>query len=225
MWYRLAFIQSLLLLGYYLTYFGPFTTLPPIVIVAIFFGATEALFSIHIMHDACHASITHNPKVWKYIGSSFDFQVGASFFAWVHQHVIGHHLYTNVQGADPDIGENEVDFRRVSPVQQWFWFYKFQHIYAPIVYGLLTFKYRLQDWQAFVLRTNGQIRVLKPSDFHVWAFILGKVSHVATGLQFLSTPVKPNPSSQVDDDWAMLQVTTTQDYSHGNKLLPCYQVL
>lgn len=24
-------------------------------------------------------------------------------YAWIHQHVIGHHSYTNIDGADPDI--------------------------------------------------------------------------------------------------------------------------
>ena len=24
-------------------------------------------------------------------------------YAWIHQHVLGHHSYTNIDGADPDI--------------------------------------------------------------------------------------------------------------------------
>ena len=24
-------------------------------------------------------------------------------YAWIHQHVLGHHPYTNIDGADPDI--------------------------------------------------------------------------------------------------------------------------
>lgn len=99
---------------------------------AILYGAAQALFSMHVLHDASHCGISHKPirmssllfylylshlnseknppfinnliTVWRYIGVTFDFLVGGSFFAWLHQHSIGHHLYTNVRGADPDLG-------------------------------------------------------------------------------------------------------------------------
>lgn len=120
--------------------------------------------------------------VWRYIGVSFDFLVGGSFFAWLHQHSIGHHLYTNVRGADPDlgilllpliwifislfsfwhklvacyllnfIGDGDMDFRRVSPAQTWRPIYKYQHFYAPMLYGFLTFKSRYSLY--FILFIN-----------------------------------------------------------------------
>lgn len=259
MFARLFISFALVIISYYTTYLAPFASTALLVLSAILHGFSEAIFSIHVMHDACHAAVTHNPKVWKYLGATFDLLIGTSFFAWNHQHVIGHHLYTNIRGADPDIGENEQDFRRVSPAQQWIWVYKYQHIYAPILYGLLSIKYRLQDWQTFVLRTNGQIRVLHPSFFNVVVFIVGKVlfigtriilplyffsvgrvlmalliaelasgyylawvfqvSHVALGLDFYTTSIEPGtPASDIDEDWAIVQVRTTQDYAHGNKL-------
>lgn len=33
---------------------------------------------------------------------------GLSFTAWNNQHVVGHHIYTNVAGVDPDL---PVDFK------------------------------------------------------------------------------------------------------------------
>ena len=42
--------------------------------------------------------------MWRIVGVSFDFIIGGSFYAWLHQHALGHHLYTNVRGADPDLG-------------------------------------------------------------------------------------------------------------------------
>jgi len=179
-------------------------------------------------------------------------------FAWLHQHVIGHHLYTNVRGADPDLGEGDVDFRRVSPAQEWRPIYKYQQFYAPMMYGFLPFKARIMDADTFISRTNGRIRVLNPSLFYVISYLMGKVcwtivrlvlplfslslgrlmitffiaeflmgyylafvfqvSHVATDLDFLATPLPPAPAAKIDEDWAVSQLRTTQDYSHGSKI-------
>jgi len=215
----------------------------------------EGLMGLHVLHDACHASITHRPGVWKWVGSTFDLFVGASYFAWIHQHVLGHHLYTNVRGADPDLGDADVDFRRISPHQKWLWFHRYQHIYAPLLYGLLSFKYRMQDFSTFFSRINGRIRVVNIPIFYVVMFVLGKalfivarliiplffmplthflvvfivaelvlgyylsvnfqVSHIAPDLDFFNTPVPPTKQRDIQDDWAISQVRTTQDYGHG----------
>lgn len=37
-----------------------------------------------------------------------------SFTAWINQHVVGHHIHTNVAGVDPDLPVNFTsDFRRI----------------------------------------------------------------------------------------------------------------
>lgn len=255
---RLAFIYLILFTTYYITYIAPPSSILLTILTAIMYGVAEALFSMHILHDASHCGISHSPTVWKWVGSSFDFFIGGSYFAWLHQHAIGHHLYTNVRGADPDLGEGDHDFRRVSPAQTWRPVYKYQHIYAPLLYGLLPFKARIQDSESFVRRVNGRIRVVNPSLFYVIAYLIGKVnlvvirfviplffmslgrlmlsffiaefvlgyylafvfqvSHVAPGLDLMATPLPPAPASKIDEDWAISQIRTTQDYGFGNRL-------
>lgn len=57
------------------------------------------------------------------------------------QHVVGHHIYTNVFGADPDLPETTTgDLRRLVHRQRWSSLYKYQHIYMPPLYGLLGLK-------------------------------------------------------------------------------------
>jgi fatty acid desaturase len=169
---------------------------------------------------------------------------------------MGHHLYTNVRGADPDLGEGDTDFRRVSPAQTWYPIYKYQHIYAPLMYGLLPFKARIVDSDCFIRRVNGRIRVVAPSTFFLVAYLVGKmnfiitrfvvplffmslgrlmlsffiaefilgyylafvfqVSHVATDVDFLATPLPPAPAAKIDEDWAVSQIRTTQDYAFGS---------
>eukprot|EP01132_Coremiostelium_polycephalum_P007883 gene7883-9702_t len=225
---------------------------------ALVFGLGQSLFAIHTMHDACHAAVTHNPSVWKWVGAAFDFITGGSFYAWNHQHVIGHHLYTNVRNADPDLGAGEIDFRIVTPYQTRSWYHKYQHIYAPILYGLYTFKYRIQDNETFLKHCNGAIRANNPTNFDVIAYIAGKisfvffriflplqyhtftefivyflitelffgyyltinfqVSHIAENLKFYGTSTRPDEPAQINEDWAILQVKTTQDYGHGSHI-------
>jgi fatty acid desaturase/predicted heme/steroid binding protein len=252
---RMITIYVLLFSLYYLAHFVNLNSVLLTALAAIMYGCAQALFSMHILHDASHCAVTHSPTAWRFIGVTFDFLIGGSFFAWLHQHSLGHHLYTNVRGADPDLGEGEVDFRRVSPAQSWRPIYKYQHYYAPVLYGLLPFKARVIDSDTFISRVNGRIRVLNPSLFYVITYLMGKVSfivfrlvlplfvmslgrlmltfflaefvlgyyltfvfqvsHVATNLDFLATPLPPAPPAKIDEDWAVSQLKTTQDYSHN----------
>lgn len=54
--------------------------------------------------------------MWKAVGAiSQDFFNGASMYAWTHQHVFGHHTYTNIDGVDPDIYTPEaVSFHNIN---------------------------------------------------------------------------------------------------------------
>lgn len=255
---RIASIYAIFFLAYYLVHFVSLSSIPLSILFAIMFGVAEALFSMHILHDASHCSVSHNPLAWKLIMSTFDFLIGGSCYSWLHQHSIGHHLYTNVRGADPDLGEGDVDFRRVSPAQVWRPVYKYQHIYAPLFYGLYSFKARIMDSEVFIYRINGRIRVGNPSMYNVVTYLLGKVSfitfrfviplffmslgrlmltfflaefvlgyylgfvfqvnHVASDLDMMATPLPPAPAAKIDEDWAISQIRTTQDYAYNDKI-------
>jgi len=84
-----------------------------------------------------------------------------SFEAWLHQHTVGHHIYTNVLSIDPDCPmEATDDIRRILPHQKWSARYWLQWIYLPILYCLYALKVRIQDiTQFWGLSMNGNIRV------------------------------------------------------------------
>lgn len=64
----------------------------------------QVLPLLHIMHDASHAAIGHNETWWKVVGRfTMDWFAGASMMSWHHQHTVGHHVYTNLLGVDPDM--------------------------------------------------------------------------------------------------------------------------
>jgi hypothetical protein len=61
-----------------------------------------------MMHDACHSAIGYSEAWWKVIGrSTMDFLTGGDMKHWHHQHVLGHHVYTNVMGMWEGEGRGE----------------------------------------------------------------------------------------------------------------------
>eukprot|EP00003_Mantamonas_plastica_P026868 TRINITY_DN562_c0_g1_i1.p1 TRINITY_DN562_c0_g1~~TRINITY_DN562_c0_g1_i1.p1 ORF type:complete len:352 (-),score=93.24 TRINITY_DN562_c0_g1_i1:562-1617(-) len=139
-------------------------------------GFSAALVGLMPLHDASHMTIGHNPLVWKFFGATHDLINGASFFVWIHQHVLGHHPYTNVGGMDPDIDTVEHDIRRIKPYQRWLPFYVAQHFYVPFVYGLLAWKTRIQDLTiTFKEKRNGVVRINPVSTYHKVMLVFGKI--------------------------------------------------
>jgi len=133
------------------------------VLAAVLFGiGCQGIPLTGWMHDSSHASIGHSEWLWFGIGRfALDWVSGSSMVSWRNQHVIGHHVYTNVMGADPDLPvATEGDVRRIVPEQVWNSVYKYQHVYMPILYGLLGLKSRFQDtFEIFKTHLNGPIRV------------------------------------------------------------------
>lgn len=131
-------------------------------LLAIFFGMLQGLPLTGWMHDCSHASLGHTETSWWTIGRiALDWVSGSSMLAWRNQHVIGHHVYTNVFGSDPDLPVLvEGDPRRLVPEQVWLKAYQYQHIYMPVLYGILSLKSRISDInEVFARETNGPIRV------------------------------------------------------------------
>ncbi|EDO29550.1 predicted protein, partial [Nematostella vectensis] len=104
-----------------------------------------------------------------------------SLLVWTHQHVLGHHPYTNIDGADPDIvtSHEPADLRRIKWSQKWLPMYLYQHIYVPLIYCFLGIKTRFQDVTIlFVIKANGAIRINNPSTTNIAIFICGKLFFV-----------------------------------------------
>lgn len=158
-----------------------YDNLPLVSLCSLGWGVFSALVALTAMHDASHFSVTHSPWVWKLLGSVVhDIYNGASLYVWTNQHILGHHLYTNIDGADPDVvtSTEPADVRRIKWTQKWLPFYFYQHIYIPILYCLLGIKTRLQDVYILISLKNGPIRVNPPTLSQVLFFSLGKCFHV-----------------------------------------------
>ncbi len=91
-----------------------------------------------IMHDSNHGSYSKNKTLNKLLGKVIVL-VGGYHVTWKIQHNILHHTYTNIEGLDHDIDAGI--FLRFSPNSKWYSMRRFQHIYAWILYGLLTLQW------------------------------------------------------------------------------------
>jgi len=77
---------------------------------------------------------------------------------------------------DPDIVTNEPDIRRIKPHQNYHNHYKWQAIYAPLLYGLLGVKVRVSDFKdLYIAKKNGVIRVNPMNTWNTNVFWAGKV--------------------------------------------------
>ncbi|KAI8824670.1 fatty acid desaturase-domain-containing protein [Chytriomyces cf. hyalinus JEL632] len=59
------------------------------------------IFTAAAFHDALHFALSTNPTINSVVGNLFPYL--ASPFGWYHQHVIGHHPFTNIPNRDPDL--------------------------------------------------------------------------------------------------------------------------
>jgi len=131
-------------------------------VAAVVFGVCQALPLLHVMHDSSHLAFGNTERWWQMGGRlAMDFFAGANMTSWHNQHVIGHHIYTNVFMADPDLPDKSAgDPRRLVKKQAWEGMYKWQHLYLPPLYGILGIKFRVQDvMETYGSGSNGPVRV------------------------------------------------------------------
>lgn len=122
-------------------------------------GLGMAGIGMGIMHDANHGAYSTNPKVNNALGYLLNI-VGGNADFWKVQHNVLHHTYTNVDGADEDI--HVPLLLRFTPHQKRYWIHRFQHIYAFLLYGLMTMPwitskefFQLYDYKKRGLLNNG----------------------------------------------------------------------
>lgn len=96
-------------------------------------GLFYAFIGLNIQHDANHGAISINPVINRILGLTQNW-IGGSSIAWIHQHNVQHHIYTNDIDLDPDISGTIL--LRLNPNRVWNKWYGFQYIYFFFLIGL-----------------------------------------------------------------------------------------
>ena len=103
-------------------------------------GIGMAGIGMNVMHDANHGSVSNKQWVNKLLGASI-YLLSGNVFTWKTQHNVLHHSYTNIHGVDEDLDTRGL--LRLHPEEKYKSIHKYQHFYAPFLYGLLTINWLL----------------------------------------------------------------------------------
>ncbi len=149
---REMFIKTITLVGTYLLAFLAILTLPVnawlLLPFVLLMGFAMAGVGMTVMHDGLHGSYSKNTLVNKLMGNSI-YLLGANAHVWKVQHNVLHHTYTNIHGADEDIGTKVViRLSKKAPLKK---YHRYQHIYVFFLYGLMT----------LLMLTNDFIKMLR----------------------------------------------------------------
>ncbi|MFW6389379.1 MAG: fatty acid desaturase family protein [Marinilabiliaceae bacterium] len=130
-----VFMGILYILPYVLMLSGVVTSVLGVMLSWIAMGVGMAGFGMVLMHDANHRVFSRNQTVNRWLGKSL-YLLGGFPPNWRHQHNTLHHGFTNIEGHDEDI--SPAGFLRFSPHRELHRVHRFQHIYAWLLYGLMT---------------------------------------------------------------------------------------
>lgn len=96
---------------------------------------SQILMAFNVMHDAGHGSFSS--KKWLNDIGAFSLEIiGGSSALWKQKHNSLHHTYTNVEGKDDDLDAGSM--MRLSAEQPFKPWHRYQHFYAPFLYGFLS---------------------------------------------------------------------------------------
>ena len=65
--------------------------------------------STGMFHDGSHFAVSGDWRI--NVGMQYIYRVIASPYDWLHQHIIGHHPYTNIHNKDPDLNHSGEELR------------------------------------------------------------------------------------------------------------------
>lgn len=168
---KTIFMFSLYLIPYFFIISGIFANVWLYMGLFAIMGLGKAGIGLSIMHDANHGAYSRKNWVNTVLGASLNL-VGGHSFNWKVQHNVLHHTYTNVHDADEDISPRGI--LRMGPESDWKPMHRFQHWYAWIFYGLLTFVWIIfKDFGRLVkYQREGLVKKQKASLAQEWAVLL-----------------------------------------------------
>ena len=140
--------------------------------LAIVMGVGLAGTGFSVSHDALHGAYSHNPKINKVIGYTFDL-MGANGYMWKITHNVIHHTYTNICGIDEDLDVSPLI--RLGPGVPRQWFHRAQHLYAWAAYSTSTlFWFFVKDFKYFLKKDLGPYKDKKHPKGEVISMLIMK---------------------------------------------------
>ncbi len=148
----------------------------PWLVGTIIVGFAIAGLGMGVQHDGGHKAFSDRAWLNRASGAVLDF-VGGSSYVWRVKHGVVHHTYPNIEGADDDIELQPL--ARLAPSQKHYAFHRMQHIYLPILYGMIGVKwFFFDDYRELIRGRVGNSAIARPRGSELALFIGGKLVHL-----------------------------------------------
>ena len=179
MYVKSAFIIGLAIVSYVMLVFYS-TTLAEAVFWGFLLAQAHIMIGLCVMHDAGHKGYSNNPKVNGFMSHTLD-AVGGSQWLWNQKHNILHHTYTNIEELDDDLHSGSL--LRMSPVQEYKFWHRFQSWYALPLYAFLSLYWILfSDFKEFIQGRIGNYDLPTPKRADKLMFWGGKLFYISYAL-------------------------------------------
>lgn len=147
-----------------------------LVFLFVIFGIFNSILIFSVAHDASHNAISNVHwvnQVFTYVWNT----AGVSNYFWALKHNIAHHSFTNIPGKDDDIDQSKLV--RLNPKSSRRWFHRYQHIYAPFLYSLLSINIiYVKDFKLLVQHNFGNKLIGKHPSREIWILLVTKVIYI-----------------------------------------------
>lgn len=169
-----ALMRAKLVLGFAafaLTYaaMGVFDLSPAgFLLVYLAHGATHLFLLLNVGHDANHGAISRSARVNDLFSFAMDL-CGVNSRMWRVAHHKAHHYCTNLHPFDEAIDGRGL--LRLSPEAPWRPAHRWQHLYAPALYALISLDYVLVRDFEYYLRPNKDVLRAAERPRRAWAFL------------------------------------------------------
>ena len=158
----------------------------------LFHGLTHIFFSFNVGHDALHNAISKKKAINNFWAYSYDL-LGVNTYMWRFMHHQGHHNCLNISGEDMSLESSGI--LRLSDKTKKKKHHKYQHIYAPLIYGLYLIYYVFfKDFKYFLSKNNIHLKGKKHPPVEYFKLFLGKIIYL-TYMLFLPIYILPFNSS------------------------------
>ena len=156
--------------------------------LAVLMGLVIAGIGFNIEHDGGHNAFSSRRWINRTTALTLDL-VGASSYIWRWKHAVQHHTHVNIKGWDSDIELSP--FGRVSPHAPHRWYFRWQHLYLWVLYGVLVLKWHVyDDFRCIITGKIGDRPFPRPKGWALAELLLGKAVSFAI---FIGIPMIFHP--------------------------------
>ncbi len=177
-WLKVAILGGLTAVCYFGLVFAA-STFPTRMVLVLALAVSTLFLGLNVMHEAAHGNLSRHPMVNRGLAFIFDlFGISSDLYAIKHVHF--HHHYTNLHEFDGDI--NEAPLIRMSLEQERWEIHRYQALYTPVLYSLITLTWPIFDLMRLLQPRVGQKPFTPPHPGVRVRILLFKGVHYALAL-------------------------------------------